>query len=150
MIRRFNFESDIYETFYCVPMAVRRKLDRLGLKIGLAQWQKLRLGERLAVCHLPADSQEECDALRLFIREAVFDRTGSEPKVLDAAERTSAEPPAEPPRRLVENARAEGIELDQSKWTSLDADQRYALCKLGGTADKSHNFGAALREFFAA
>jgi hypothetical protein len=32
-------------------MAVRRKLDRLGIKIGLEQWELLGRGERLMICH---------------------------------------------------------------------------------------------------
>jgi hypothetical protein len=58
-MRRFQFEADIYETLNCVPMAVRRKLDKIGLKVGLDQWQALSRAERLAVCYLPAESHDE-------------------------------------------------------------------------------------------
>jgi Conserved nitrate reductase-associated protein (Nitr_red_assoc) len=58
----------------------------------------------------------------------------------------SAEPPSSPPGRLIENAKAAGVTLSQPAWDRLDADERYALIKLGGGAEQSHNFVTALRE----
>ena len=97
MIRKFKFEDEMHESLQCVPMAVRRKLDRVGLKIGLEQWKSLDRGERLAICHFPVDSPEECDGLGVFIREAMKRRFGVEPKTLTDAQRASAEPPSSPP-----------------------------------------------------
>ncbi|MFI5351533.1 MAG: nitrate reductase associated protein [Candidatus Binatales bacterium] len=37
MIRQFRFEAEIYESLSCLPMQARRKLDAVGVKIGLAQ-----------------------------------------------------------------------------------------------------------------
>ncbi len=150
MMRRFRFEDEIYSSLYCVPMAVRRKLDRLGVKIGLKQWQALGRGERLAVCHLPADSDEEAEALKLFIREAVQSRSGEEPKSIPEAERIAADPPPEPPAVLVQNLSALGVALDRGAWTRLDSDERYALVKLGGGKETSHNLKAACAEFLGA
>ena len=92
MIRKFKFEDEMHESLQCVPMAVRRKLDRVGLKIGLEQWKSLDRGERLAICHLPVASAEECDGLSVFIREAMLRRFGVEPKALTDAQRASANP----------------------------------------------------------
>ena len=147
MFRRFNFEEDIYCTLDCVPMTVRRKLDRIGLKIGLAQWQALGQGERLAICHLPADQPDECDAVRSFINEAVKRVSGVEPRELPAAERLTAEPPREVPPALVADARAADVALTQAMWDRLDGDQRYVLTKLGGKS-KSDKLALALRELF--
>lgn len=52
-MRRFDFESDIYETLSCVPMAVRHKLDYTGIKITLEQWEALPLAERRILCEPP-------------------------------------------------------------------------------------------------
>ena len=128
-------------------MAVRRKLDRAGIKISLEQWQALGLGERLALCHLPVESEEECEAMRVFTEEAVRAKSGVGVKPLPEASRAAAEPPRHPPARLVEHARALGITLNQPAWDKLDADERYALIKLGDIAAPSHNLGAALAEF---
>ena len=109
MIRKFKFEDEMHESLQCVPMAVRRKLDRVGLKIGLEQWKSLDRGERLAICHFPVDSPEECDGLGVFIREAMKRRFGVEPKALSEAQRASAEPPASPPNGVVDARASTGV-----------------------------------------
>ena len=147
MIRKFKFEDEMHESLQCVPMAVRRKLDRVGLKIGLEQWKSLDRGERLAICHLPVASAEECDSLGVFIREAMKRRFGVEPKPLSEAQRASAEPPASPPARVVSHARANGFDLNTSAWSRLDSDERFALMKMGDAETPSHNLAAALTEF---
>lgn len=147
MIRKFKFEDEMHESLQCVPMAVRRKLDRVGLKIGLEQWKSLDRGERLAICHLPVASAEECDGLSEFIREAMQRRFGVEPKVLTDAQRASADPPASPPDRVVKHARAQGFDLSDAVWTRMDADERFALMKMGDADTPSHNLAAALKEF---
>ena len=64
MIRRFQFEAEIYDSMSCLPMAARRKLDRLGVKIGLEQWQKLARGERRRVDMKPANGAVARGCLR--------------------------------------------------------------------------------------
>ena len=147
MIRQFKFEDEVHQNLGCVPMAVRRKLDRIGLKLGLEQWRQLSQGERLAVCHLPVDSAEEQDAARVFIREAVQERSGEVVKELPAQLRSAATPPGSPPPTLIIHARTAGIALGQAEWECLDEDERYALIKLGGSELPSHNLVAALHEF---
>jgi hypothetical protein len=146
MIRRFKFEDEVHHSLACVPMAVRRKLDRVGVKVSLEQWQTLAQHERLAICHLPTAFDEERDALRTFLEETVRARSGAAAKALPDEVRRSAEPPAAPPQRLVENAQSAGITLSQTVWDQLDPDERYALIKLGGGAERSHNFVTALHE----
>ena len=38
MMRKFKFEAEIYDSLNCLPLAARRKLDALGIKLHLAQW----------------------------------------------------------------------------------------------------------------
>src|SRR5205085_2168216 len=116
----------------CVPMAVRRKLDRVGVKVGLKQWQALGRGERLAICHLPINDEKEREALVLFIGEAVERACGERPAMLGDEQRAIAEPPAAIPAELAKSARDAGVTLDQDAWDRLDQDERYALLKLGG------------------
>jgi hypothetical protein len=148
MMRKFQFEADVYESLNCLPMAARRKLDALGIKVHLSQWEQFGRGERLMICHAPADTEEERSALRTFIEEVAISRTGSAAEVLPQEARQSASPPAHPPLSLVQNARALGVELDGEAWARLDDDERYALIKLGDAKKPSHNLKPALREFF--
>jgi hypothetical protein len=148
MFRHFHFEEDIYCSLDCVPMTVRRKLDRVGLKVHLAQWQGLGQGERLAICHLPADQPDECEAMRTFIVEAVKRTSGAEPKDLAPEQRRAADPPEKVPSGLAADAKAAGATLSQSMWDRLDGDERYMLTKLGGEA-KGDKLAIAIRELFA-
>jgi hypothetical protein len=146
MFRHFHFEEDIYCTLDCVPMTVRRKLDRIGLKVHLAQWQALGQGERLAICHLPADHADECEAMRTFVVEAVKRSSGVEPNDLPPEQRLTAEPPNEVPPALIADATSAGAVLTQAMWDRLDGDERYMLTKLEKRGDK---LAIALRELFA-
>jgi hypothetical protein len=146
MMRRFQFEAEVHDSLSCLPMAARRKLDQLGIKIGLEQWQQLGRGERLMICHAPTASAEETEALRIFINEVTLAKCGMKPKELPEETRQSAKPPAAAPALLVENARASGVALTPAVWAALDDDQRYALIKLG-VEKQSHNLKAALDEF---
>ena len=148
MIRKFKFEAEIYESLNCLPMAARRKLDAVGIKLHLAQWEQLGRGERLMICHAPADSEEEQSALRTFIEEVALARTDSPAKILSDDARRSANPPDQPPELLAHHALAAGVELDDKAWATLDDDQRYALIKLGASERPSHNLELALQEFF--
>jgi hypothetical protein len=146
-MRRFRFEGDIYDSLNCVPMAARRKLDRVGLKVGLEQWQSLSRAEHLAICYMPATSPDECEALREVILTVVKARNRSEPKELPAEARRTAEPPEQPPLLLVQRSKALGFVLSEQVWRGLDEDERYALMKLGNEKTASHNLSAALAEF---
>jgi hypothetical protein len=146
-MRRFQFEADIYETLNCVPMAVRRKLDRVGLKVGLDQWQALSRAERLAICYMPALSHDEHRALREVLVEASKARSGCLPKELSEAARAEASPPSSVPILLATRSKAAGYDLAEEVWQSLDEDERYALLKLGNGKTASHNLPMALAEF---
>ena len=149
MIRQFKFEAEIYESLACVPMQARRKLDAVGIQVHLAQWQQLGRGEHLMICHAPANSPEECAALKTFVEEATMSRAGSPPKQLSEEVRRGATPPTTPPQRLIAHARDLGTDLTQEKWNKLDEDERYALVKLGDVERPSHNLKSALAEFFS-
>lgn len=145
MMRKFQFEAEVYESLSCLPMVARRKLDQLGIKIGFDQWGRLTRGERLMICHAPIASEEETAALRLFIDE-VMARYGSKLKELPEEKRQGLRPPAAVPQRLVESAQKNGVALTQTAWAEFDDDQRYVLIKLG-VEKESHKLKAALAEF---
>jgi len=146
MIRKFKFEDEIYSSLSCLPMAARRKLDQLGIKIGLEQWQNFSRGERLMICHAPITTEDEIEALRLFLNEVTLAKCGTSPKPLSEEKRQGVNPPASVPARLVESAQKSGVTLTQAAWASLDDDERYALIKLG-VEKESHKLKAALEEF---
>ena len=78
----FDFESDFAGALYCIPMAVRLKLDNVGVKVSLKQWNKLARDERdqllLGPCETPADRR----AFRDQLVAAIEARTGDKPSEL--------------------------------------------------------------------
>jgi hypothetical protein len=103
MIRKFKFETESYESLNCLPMAARRKLEAVGIKLHLAQWEQLGRGDRLMICHAPAAAEEERSALRTFSEEIALVRTGSPAKILSDEARRSANPSDHPPQVLAQH-----------------------------------------------
>jgi len=140
--RRFGFEADIQ----CLPMYVKRTLDRLALKIGRAQWSAMTDQERLSIGQLPTISEQDRDLGRELVR-GILRRYGTEPVLLPASVEESADPPADVPTAVIESAREVGVVVDQAQWSKLTTDQRYALTKLID-AGKKNKRKRALVEFF--
>jgi hypothetical protein len=143
MFRRFGFEKEVYETLELMPMSLRRKLDLLGIKLHLKQWQSLSRVERLVGCHFPVDTSEEREVLAGYLGEAVMRRDGTElatasPPVKGAESESGGMPPdAEQMMRQ--------LRLPEQAWQRLDPDERFALARLARRG--ADQFIAAWREF---
>jgi hypothetical protein len=143
MFRRFEFEKEVYKTFDQMPMTVRRKLDLLGVKLHLKQWQALSRVERLIVCHFPVTLTEEREVLTAYLGEAVMRHDGSTlATVTPRASGAQSEPEGIPPdaEQVMRQLR-----LPEQAWYRLDPDERFALARLARRgADK---FADAWHEF---
>jgi hypothetical protein len=148
MNRRFAFETELYATLTCLPLAARKKLDMIGIKISIKQWLALEMGERRAICEMSADSDEERQAMTEFVCRLIAQRCGEQPALLSQEQQASAIPPSQLPAGIAEQAGTLGYELDAGRWTTLDGDQRYALVKFAGDDRRRAKFAAALKEFF--
>ena len=130
MYKQFAFEGEIHEKLDCVPLCVRRKLDLAQLKVSLEGWQALPRAERLALCHLPVESDEEVAVYREVL--AGFCARAGVPLAplqdADAASRAWNAP--EIPGVLAERLQKLGVALTPAAWRALDEESRYALCKL--------------------
>jgi hypothetical protein len=141
--KRFLFEGDIHQSLACVPLTVRRRLDLAGLKISLAGWQLLSRAERLALCHLPADSEADIAVYREVMQEFCVGR-GVPLKPLPDSDR--AWNAAEPPEGLEARLRELAVALSPGAWRALDEESRYALCKLADPQREPAKLKAALIE----
>jgi hypothetical protein len=65
-----------------IPRSLRDKLDRVGIKLHLKEWELLTLDERRGLVDHPCDSPEELQALRVRIIALVRHYTGRDPDPL--------------------------------------------------------------------
>jgi hypothetical protein len=59
-----------------IPRAVRDKLDRVAIKLHLAQWQALTLEERRELYEMPCTGSEEIRTFRVRLDALVWQRCG--------------------------------------------------------------------------
>jgi len=146
MYRRFAFEGEVHQSLSCVPLTVRRKLDLAGFKIPLAGWQALGREERLALCHLPVESEDELAVYREVMR-GFCDRQGvALAPIADPQLQTRAWNAQEVPPPVAARLTEVGQALAPAHWRALDEESRYALLKLADPKQNVAKFTAALDE----
>jgi hypothetical protein len=68
-----------------IPRSVRDKLDRVGIKLHLKEWELLTLAERRRLVDQSCDSKEEIEQYRLQLMALIRERTGHEPDLLPSS-----------------------------------------------------------------
>jgi hypothetical protein len=144
----FAFELDFAGTLHCIPMSVRLKLDQVGIKLSLKQWNRLPEAERQALIDRPCADSLQTVAYRECLRAAIEAHTRS------AIEYTSLEdsPPwadaSAVPQRVVDWAQSLSVAPPSAaQWAALSPLQRFALFKLTRPGHSNENFLPAMREF---
>ena len=144
MFYRFEFEAAFYPALERLPFHVRMKLDLAGVRVSLKTWRAFSLEERRALCHLPADTDEEKDVFAAFLSALARARAGVE------AERCPALDPDEwsaaaMPETVGVRSEAEGVRVTPAEWSRWAGHERYALYKTALSKDPQL-FRQALRE----
>jgi len=147
MNRQFGFERELYSTLSCLPLAVRYKLDSIGIKITIKQWLALDMDDRRAICEKPAGNDEERRLMTDYVCRLIAQRSGEKPSFLSIEQQATALQTRHMPAAIAEQAGSLGYELDANRWKMLDEDQRYALLKFAGDDRRRVKFAAALEEF---
>ena len=143
----FGFESELVTNLTYIPIAVRFKLDKCGIRLSLVQWNQLPESERRkllkAPCANSVDIASYGQALRRLIKEVIGD--DPQPTQITAA---PAWEEVELPRQIADKARQMGIPAPSSEqWRGLTTLQRFALLKVSRPSGDSRNLAPALREF---
>jgi hypothetical protein len=143
----FEFEADFVDSWRCIPMQVRYKLDTCGIKLKLAEWNQMNQESRQNLVSLPCDTDMQIDNYRCYIQELVLQLTGN----------PVAELPIEPdpawvnittiPQSIHEKAQEMGVIITIEAWKDLSILQRFALIKLSRPSHENKNFLSALQEF---
>lgn len=147
MFYRFGFESEFYSSLPRIPFHVRMKLDVTGIKISLKDWLAFSLEERWALCHLPAETEEERNHFSSRLDSLMRRYKGEEAPRVPRPVETPWEDPAQIPSSVV--AKCEGRErlVALNEWAQWSPCQRYALVKLSVSKSEPEQFYEALREF---
>ena len=144
MFYRFDFEAAFYPTLERVPFHVRMKLDMAGVRVSLNTWRAFTLEERRALCHLPADTDEEKEVFASFLAALAETRAGVEAERCPAVD-TGEWAAAAVPGSVASRSEAEGVPVTLSEWGRWAGHERYALNKTALSKDPDL-FQQALRE----
>jgi hypothetical protein len=144
--RLFAFESELEASLTYIPMAVRFKLDKCGVKLSLDQWNQLPESERRNLFEAPCVSADiACygQALCRLVKEVI----GDDPRLMQIAA-TRAWEEIELPSQIADKALQLGIRAPSSEqWRGLSDLQRFALLKVSRASSDGRNLVPALREF---
>lgn len=143
----FRFEADFVEDgIRCIPMIVRFKLDRCGIKLKLAEWSRMNELERQHLAEHPCESEEEVLVYRSWLRTTVYKKTGQRATDLQV-DPTPLWMSDCIPAVVGEKLHELEWTLSDIQWRSFTDLQKFALVKLSRPGHENRNFPIALKEF---
>jgi hypothetical protein len=144
----FEFESDFVASLRCIPMAVRMKLDRCGLKVTLRQWSRLSHEDRQTLLHCLCRSPNEVSEYRRLVSDLLMKRAHENVRPLEEASEALQLMSGAIPGSVIDFARSVGLSPpSEADWAALSDLQRFALIKLTRKNHDNVNFAPAMREF---
>lgn len=144
----FAFEDDFVATLRCIPMAVRFKLDRCGIKLSLRQWSRFTRADRQDLLDAPCASNAEAEVYRQTLVELVERRAGEAAKPLPEPPSGAWDVADATPPVVAAHAHAKGLRPpSDGEWAGLSVLQRFVLVKLTRDNHDNVNFAPAMREF---
>jgi hypothetical protein len=143
MFHRYQYEAEYYSALTRLPLDLRRKLDLAGIKLSLKDWQTFGFEERMVLCHLPCDGDEE---IRVFAR------------YIDFLSRRYCRKPAEKiapldamlwqaeavPQAVRERSAALERPVTLERWRQWPSHHRYALYKTAESKTQPEAFAQVL------
>jgi hypothetical protein len=144
----FQFEKDFAGALYCIPMAVRRKLDLCGVKVSLKQWNRFALEEREQMVAQGCETADEVDDYGRYVMRVIENRTAEPAKLLARDDGAEWNDTKHAPQRVVDYSIERGVDPPTpAQWAGLTALQRFAIFKLTRPGHSNENFLPAMREF---
>jgi hypothetical protein len=144
----FDFEEDfIEENVRCIPMMVRFKMDKAGIKLKLKQWSRFTTDERVALALKPCNTPNDIHDFHAYLAALVWKHTGEVATPLEIDEQPQWAIGDTVPHQLVDKAREHDCTISADQWNQLSYLQRFALLKLQRPGHENKNFPIALQEF---
>ena len=144
----FIFEEDFVEAnVRCIPMIVRFKMDRVGIKLKLSEWSKFNVRERIELALLDCSNEEEATRYKNYLIGLISKYTGKEATVLPIDQNPAWVDNGKLPEMLLEKLKEYNWKISSEQWKELTNLQRFALLKLCRPGHESKNFPKAMKEF---
>ena len=144
----FEFERDFAGTLRCIPMAVRLKLDRCGIKVSLKQWSRFTREERAELLGRSCDTPEATQSYAQYLAGLIETRANQPVEYLGPASTVEWDDATQVPARLVAWAESIAVRAPSvEQWARLSSLQRFALFKLTRPGHDNDNFRPAMQEF---
>jgi putative acetyltransferase len=147
-IEYFLFEEDfIDKKVRCIPMIVRFKMDKAGIKLKLAEWSRFSVKERIDLAKKACSNEEEIRQYNYYLAGLVKTYTGKDATPL-AVDRNPAWAELNVvPDVLNDQLKNFGWQLSPEQWKNQTDLQRFALLKLCKEGHENKNLPKAMREF---
>jgi len=147
-IEYFAFEEDFVTTsMRCIPMIVRFKMDKAGIKLKLKEWNKFSEKERVALSKMPCGRRAEVKEYFEYLAGLIKNHTGNSPTILEVEQQPGWANADTVPVVITERLKEIALPVSVQQWKELTELQRFALIKLSQPGHESKNFGKALKEF---
>ncbi len=147
-IEYFEFEEDfVDEGIRCIPMIVRFKLDKAGIKLKLNEWAKFNVDEKVRLALLECNEEEEIKNYNQFVSILILRYTNKEATVLPIDVNPAWSNKIKIPVEITEKAMEFNNSIKKEQWSSLTELQRFALFKLCRSNHENKNLPIALKEF---
>ena len=147
-IEYFDFEEDFVENnVRCIPMIVRFKMDRAGIKLQLREWSKFSENEKIELSKMKCDRQAEVKKYYDHLAELIKNHTGNDATNLEIAQQPEWDNLGSVPVAIIERMNEIGLNISMQQWKTLTQLQRFALTKLSRPGHESRNFTRAVKEF---
>ena len=144
----FGFETDFAGTLRCIPMSVRLKLDQVGIKLSLKQWNRIAAHERQQLIDRPCGSDPESASFKEYLVRLIETQARSEVEYTAVEESPVWADPQAMPTRIAAWAEDAGVPPPSAdQWAALTPLQRFTLFKLTRPGHSNENFIPAMREF---
>lgn len=143
----FAFEADFAHDLRCIPMVVRFKLDRCGVKLSLRQWSKMGMSNRASLLARRCDAGTEIEAYRIAVVHLATTHCPEAIKWLPLDPEPAWANPSRVPDDVIRQAADSGVAPPSPQcWSKLSNLQRFALLKLARSDHDNHNFVPAMHE----
>ena len=147
-IEYFLFEEDFMErNIRCIPMTVRFKMDKAGIKLKLSEWNRFSSGERVNLALRPCDNSEEISKYNCYLAGLVKKYTNKDVTTMNVEQNPLWDNLYSVPQMLTEKLNEFNWKISIEEWRGLTTLQRFALLKLCRAKHENKNFPNAMREF---